>query len=525
MARRACPKRTRAQTRSWVLALALLASCAAGGGRALAQSSRAGGPPISPKLSAAAMETTLQAVQSARRRLQAHPKDAAAWLSLGEALAAGGDDAQAQTAVARALALDPRLCRGWEVEGQLADARQQWPLAAQQYQRAVQCEPRAAAPRFFLGEALLRLGELQAAETQLRAALAGGRKLCCFCAGSRQTPVCGPAALFIDVGLAQIARQLGDERTAAKELRAALALDRDDPEALISLAEIDLSSGRAQSAAAGFRQALRIEPDSVAAWSGLAAALRRDGEPQQSEEAFRQVRDLVRRNQARRQARQESDAGLLLWRQGKLADAADRFRRALAAAPDDASAYNNLGGVLSLMGDRAAAERAFAEAIHLRPFYPMARDNWGLVLLQDGKVAAAIEQFQTAVAEEPAYPAAHLNLAVALERKGDLAGAQTELRRAQRLAPASSTSAQAGGVAAAGFAWAGERGLAPGGCWPAGAGAATARKNSGAAGPCAPAKRRAKTRTVVWSGPRAISRGVPPSVSWMTPRFRRSARG
>src|SRR5579875_1347659 len=248
MARRACPKRTRAQTRSWVLALALLASCAAGGGRALAQSSRAGGPPISPKLSAAAMETTLQAVQSARRRLQAHPKDAAAWLSLGEALAAGGDDAQAQTAVARALALDPRLCRGWEVEGQLADSRQQWPLAAQQYQRAVQCEPRAAAPRFFLGEALLRLGELQAAETQLRAAL---------------------------------------------------ALDRDDPEALISLAEIDLSSGRAQSAAAGFRQALRIEPDSVAAWSGLAAALRRDGEPQQSEEAFRQVRDLVRRNQAR----------------------------------------------------------------------------------------------------------------------------------------------------------------------------------------------------------------------------------
>jgi tetratricopeptide (TPR) repeat protein len=102
-----------------------------------------------------------------------------------------------------------------------------------------------------------------------------------------------------------------------------------------------------------------------------------------------------------------------------LADAAESYRRVLAAAPNWIEAHINLGVALYQMGRNEEAREAFLAAVQIEPSNGIARYNLGCVLEEQGRLAGAIEHLSSAARLMPAHADVHFNLALAYEKSGD----------------------------------------------------------------------------------------------------------
>ena len=142
-----------------------------------------------------------------------------------------------------------------------------------------------------------------------------------------------------------------------------------------------------------------------------------------------------------------NNLGTALDKQGRLAEAAAEFRRAIAAKPDYADAYNNLGIVLSEQGQLDEAIAQYQRALELRPAYANAHNNLGLALSQKGQPEAALNHLARATSLQPDYADAHYNLAQALAGAGRVEEAIAEYRRTLALQPGSADTHNNLGVA------------------------------------------------------------------------------
>lgn len=161
-------------------------------------------------------------------------------------------------------------------------------------------------------------------------------------------------------------------------------------------------------------------------------------------------------------------AGAHHHRQGRLADAEQLYRQALAADPHHPPSLHRLGVIahqagrsdiaadllgravardgrvgeyqghlglaLGALGRTEEAITAFRRALALAP----AADTWnnlGALLAQSGQPAAAAEAFRAAIALAPALPEAHDNLGDALWALGDMRGAAETWQQVVTLAP------------------------------------------------------------------------------------------
>ncbi|MBF0347500.1 MAG: tetratricopeptide repeat protein [Magnetococcales bacterium] len=130
-----------------------------------------------------------------------------------------------------------------------------------------------------------------------------------------------------------------------------------------------------------------------------------------------------------------SNLGIVLQAQGKLEEAADRFHQALAIDPNFTAALSNLSAVLHRLGRLPEAEFQVKKALAMEPDFPDARSNLGNVYLARGRWAAAVEQYQYALRHKPDFPDALANLGVALQLQGKLTEAAACLEHALRLEP------------------------------------------------------------------------------------------
>ncbi len=106
--------------------------------------------------------------------------------------------------------------------------------------------------------------------------------------------------------------------------------------------------------------------------------------------------------------------GVLCMGADRLGEAVDLLRRAVAAAPDDTDARFNLGNALYRQGDLESALAEYRAVAERRPGYAEVFANLGRVYQQLGQTAAAIEACRTAIARKPALAEAHTNLGLAL---------------------------------------------------------------------------------------------------------------
>ncbi len=112
------------------------------------------------------------------------------------------------------------------------------------------------------------------------------------------------------------------------------------------------------------------------------------------------------------------------------------FARSARLDPGDPYARNNLGAVLSHQGRHAEAAAEYRRAIRENPDYWKAWSNLGAALAGSGDIRTAAGCYRKALKLNPRDPATHLNLGIALLRMGRNTQARAHLREFLTLDPA-----------------------------------------------------------------------------------------
>ncbi len=134
-------------------------------------------------------------------------------------------------------------------------------------------------------------------------------------------------------------------------------------------------------------------------------------------------------------SRNDFTYGVAMFQHGYLDQAAASFRQVIAARPNDAEGYYNLG-TLSLRRNSFADARSYLrQTVGLKPDYPEAWNNLGMLAAQQGQVDEAIRNFRHSLSLRPGYATALLNLGNLYRRQRDFASANACLSQAVALQP------------------------------------------------------------------------------------------
>jgi tetratricopeptide (TPR) repeat protein len=197
--------------------------------------------------------------------------------------------------------------------------------------RIVDQRPRHAEAWHRLGLSALRLGRLEEAATAFQAAVERA-----------------PAAPGYRSNLVEVLRRVGRRAEAVAVGRAGLALTPNHPGLLGNLGGALIDEGLAEEALPLLRRALALAPGRSQLLGALANALLRLG---QYPEAFQRYAEAADRDKAN--AEVLSNWGLALRDEDHLAEARDRFQRALAIEPQHGNAGSMLAMLDLLEGDFA----------------------------------------------------------------------------------------------------------------------------------------------------------------------------
>jgi type IV pilus assembly protein PilF len=117
---------------------------------------------------------------------------------------------------------------------------------------------------------------------------------------------------------------------------------------------------------------------------------------------------------------------------GRIGEALDTVREAIALDPDSPGLYNFYGQIFLIAGRHEEAETALRKALALDPYMTDAHNNLGTVYLELSRTAEAEREFNLAL-EDPVYPTpekVHLNLGLLYASQGRDREAIEALRKA-----------------------------------------------------------------------------------------------
>lgn len=133
-------------------------------------------------------------------------------------------------------------------------------------------------------------------------------------------------------------------------------------------------------------------------------------------------------------ARVHNRMGTELLKEGKLKEAAEKFRQAIEADPTHAGAHNNLGVAYERMGS-SEAKAQFTKAVQLQPDFTHAHFNLARILIKSGQISKAVAELKRTIQIDPDHVGALNMLGTALGRQQKFTEAQNYLERAVRLDP------------------------------------------------------------------------------------------
>lgn len=329
-----------------------------------------------------------------------------------------GDFARAAELFARALELRPTLDRARLRRADALLESGDATAARQSVGPLAEDPPDDLAPvvHWIRGRVAASLGEDEAAVQALEAVL------------DRQ-----PAADVVRRPLAQALLRLGQEEAARRHLEQLASLGDASPgqvrfpdpqmERIHTLAQSAgsylrrgnraLVTGRVDQAAELFRRGLEIDPDHLELRLNLGLALVRAERP---DAALETLREAVERHPESAQA--HHDLGTVLRAHLRHGDAVASFERAVELRPDYAEAWFNLANALAGAERWAEAEEALLRHRELQP-----DDTRTLYLLamahhEQGRSAEAIVELRELLGQDPADPQLRRGLAQILDRTG-----------------------------------------------------------------------------------------------------------
>ncbi len=180
---------------------------------------------------------------------------------------------------------------------------------------------------------------------------------------------------------------------------------------------------RPQDARAEFSRAIALDPKMAAAYQNLGLVLM-DSDPAAAATAFLRLRELQPA-----EIRPRFLAGLALERAGKIPEAIEQYRAALALSPKDYEAHFALGRALLRSSDAAGAEEQFRAAIAARGDAAPARLGLANSLVAQKKYEAASDALAEYLKLNPADKSAHFDRASALLNLSRYDDALAEIER------------------------------------------------------------------------------------------------
>ena len=127
--------------------------------------------------------------------------------------------------------------------------------------------------------------------------------------------------------------------------------------------------------------------------------------------------------------------GVAFFDRGYTDQALAAFQQAIAAKPDDADAYYNLGTLYLRKKMYPEARANLERAVKMKPEYPNAWNNLGMIAAEEGKPDEAIADFERAIEQGSADPRSRANLGYLYLRLGRPKDAEAELLKAVELSP------------------------------------------------------------------------------------------
>lgn len=257
-----------------------------------------------------------------------------------------------------------------------------------------------------------------------------------------------PAAGVAAIRLGEIRLLEGRPDEADAVLKPALAIRALSPAAHSLLGQVALARRDYQAAVEHLTAALADVPDANRLHHPLALAYRGLGDRAKAEEHLAQagqvglkppdpLLDAVAALKAGERLALMS--GKTAARAGRFADAAEEFRRALAARPESVEARVNLGTMLANLGDRAGSAEQFREALKRDPDNATAHFNLASLLAAGSERHEALTHVDAFLAARPGDAEARRLRAQLLRDAGRLDDALPEYARAVELAPEDET--------------------------------------------------------------------------------------
>jgi len=309
--------------------------------------------------------------------------------------------------------------------GMVLYAHEQYEFAAPCFQRAHAVDPGEGRWAYYLGRALVYLGDQEAAVHVLLQAL------------ERR-----PGYLPAQVMLAQAALEAGTQDESFDLYQHLAAEYPDVAEVHYGLGRIHAERGESGPAMEHLRRACELFPSFGAAHFALAKVFRDQGEAQKAREhlaLYQQdktgwptlddplLADIVAlRNSATDHLRR----GIHLAEQGQLRQAAAAHEAALEADPRLVQAHVNLIRIYGELGDEAKVEEHYRAAVEQEPHRAEIHYNYGVFLAGRQRTDEAADAFRRVLELEPGHADALNNYAYLLMTSGQLDEAKRYYRKA-----------------------------------------------------------------------------------------------
>jgi serine/threonine-protein kinase len=221
-------------------------------------------------------------------------------------------------------------------------------------------------------------------------------------------------------------KEAADVTKATDALRRAVAIDPESAPVYYSLGDMQYRTGQLADAERSFRRALQLQPDFDSAQRGLAQVLAGTGRLDEAEALL---------GEAIRVARSWTNyfmLGTIEYRAGRYAAAAEAFKRATEAAPNNAASYTMLGNSQYIMRDLQQAVGNFEHAVRLGPT-AAAYANLALVYYDSGRYEDALRSYEQALQRDPKSVPNRRNIGDVYARLGRTNEARAEYVRAVAL--------------------------------------------------------------------------------------------
>ncbi len=240
----------------------------------------------------------------------------------------------------------------------------------------------------------------------------------------------------VHVTLGRLYLMKGRPADAVRELKRAIEIRKDDPEAMLALARA-YDQAQPELTEATYRRAIELRPTYWAGYNGLAIFYLNHERFEEALAMFRKAAALVPDN-----SRVLTNLGSALVVQGRFEDAIEPLLRAIQAQPSNAHAFTNLGTGYYFTGRMGEARAAFEQAVKLAPNDERFRFNLADALHALGAKAeeqAAYEEgirlARIALQTNPADLATNRQLILAYSRTGEPRRARLHLEEALELGP------------------------------------------------------------------------------------------